>query len=177
MRLKNQKTLTITTAMPNSPTKIILGIDPGIADTGFGVIKQTGKLCTMITYGTIKTKAGEPAEKRLKIIYEDLTALIKKYRPAIIVVERLFFAKNAKTAMSVGQARGVILLAVGDAGAQLLEFTPPQVKMALTSYGKASKGQIQQMVKSILKLKSIPKPDDAADALAIALCGAQIKRI
>lgn len=163
--------------MPKSKTKIILGVDPGIADTGFGLIKKTGVNLSLITYGSIKTKAGQDPEKRLKIIFQDLQKIIKNHRPDVIAVEQLFFAKNAKTAMSVSQARGVILLAVANAKTPLVEFTPLQVKMGLTSYGKASKQQVQEMVKTVLGLKSIPRPDDAADALAIALCCVQNKKL
>ena len=151
---------------------VILGIDPGLADTGFGVIEKLGHQLTAIDCGSIKTPAKTLIENRLKTIYQELNKLIKKYRPQLIGVEQIFFAKNAKTAIAVSQARGVILLNAGQHHIPIVEFSPLQVKMALTSYGQASKNQVEQMVKIILKLKSIPKPDDAADALAIAICSA-----
>jgi crossover junction endodeoxyribonuclease RuvC len=148
----------------------ILGIDPGLADTGFGVIEKNGNELNVLSFGVIKTKAQQPTEQRLIEIEEGLEKIIKKYQPQIIGVEKLFFCKNVKTALAVGQARGVVVLVAGKNCLKLHEFTPLQVKQALTSYGKADKNQIQQMVKVILKLKNIPKPDDAADALAIAIC-------
>lgn len=165
----------ITIAMPSSKTKIILGIDPGIADTGFGVIKISGSKIEVLGHGSIKTSAGVKKEKRLKTIHQDLATVIKKYKPQVAGVEKLFFAKNAKTAMTVGEARGVILLTLAEYNLPIFEFTPMQVKTALTGYGKADKKQMQEMVRSVLKLKNIPKPDDAADALAVALCCVQSK--
>lgn len=149
---------------------IILGIDPGIADTGFGILEKTGDNLKMLSYGCIKTTAKEPMNERLLELYQSLNVIIKKHQPQIVSVEKLFFAKNAKTALTVGQARGVILLAVGHNKLKIEEFTPLQVKMAVTSYGQASKKQVQHMVKVILNLKTPPKSDDAADALAIAIC-------
>jgi len=149
---------------------VILGVDPGLADTGFGVIEKQGSYLKMIDYGCIKTKAKIPTAIRLTEIYQNLNKLIKKFKPDIIAIEQLFFCKNVKTALAVGQARGVIVLAGGKNNLIIHEFTPLQVKQALTTYGKASKNQVQQMVKVILNLKNIPKPDDAADALAIAVC-------
>lgn len=150
--------------------KTILGIDPGLADTGFGVIIQQGNNLTAVEYGNIKTKAGLPSADRLKEIHRAVSALIKKYQPKIIAVEQLFFAKNVKTALAVGQARGVVILAAGQNGITIKEFTPLQIKLALSGYGKADKRQVQQMVKTVLKLKILPTPDDAADALAAAVC-------
>jgi len=154
----------------NSKNSIILGIDPGLADTGFCVKKKEGSKLVMVDYGNIKTKAKIPDETRLAQLNEALMKLIKKDRPQIMGVEKLFFCNNAKTAIAVGQARGVIMLCGGQSHLKILEFTPLQVKQALTGYGKADKNQIQQMVKVILGLKQIPRPDDAADALAIAVC-------
>src|SRR3989344_2453986 len=156
--------------MSNKKPVVILGIDPGLADTGFGVIIKKGSQLQVLDYGNIKTKAKTDYQIRLKQIYRGLDKLIKKYQPEIVGVEKLFFAKNAKTALAVGQARGVDLLAIGKNQLTLHEFTPLQVKLALTAYGQASKKQVQQMVKVILGLKEIPKPDDAADALAVAIC-------
>lgn len=163
--------------MPTSKSKItILGIDPGLADTGYGVIEKTKSKLTVIDFGCIKTKAGTPEEQRLLEIHESLQQIIKKYKPDILAVERLFFAKNVKTAMSVSQARGVIILAAGENKLELIEYTPLQVKQALTGYGRASKDQIKEMVKIILNLARPPKSDDAADALAIAICCANSRR-
>lgn len=156
--------------MQKKTTSIILGIDPGIADTGFGVIKnQNGKL-TCLTYGSIKTSSRQELGDRLEIIYQEITKLIKKYQPSLIAIEELFFCNNAKTALVVGQARGVAVLTARLNQTRSVEFTPFQVKQAVSTYGHASKDQVQRMVKLILNLKELPKPDDAADALAIAIC-------
>ena len=156
--------------MTNKST--ILGIDPGLADTGFGIItNQSGKL-TCLDYGSIKTDSKTDLIDRLDIIHKKLTGLIKKYRPELIAVEQIFFCKNVKTALLVGQARGVILLTSKQTDLIIKEFTPLQIKQAVSGYGRASKEQVQKMVKLILNLKEIPKPDDAADALAIAICAA-----
>ena len=150
---------------------IIIGIDPGIADTGFGVIEKdfSGNL-KCIDYGSIKTSPKNEFSERLLILNKELNNLIKKYKPKLIAVEQLFFCKNVKTALAVGQARGVILFTLQKNKVPFIEFTPLQVKQAVSTYGKASKLQVQKMVKLILNLKEIPKPDDAADALAIAIC-------
>ncbi len=152
---------------------IILGIDPGIADTGFGIIKKTKNSFRAEAFGTITTKKTDTLADRLQKLFDEMKGLIKKHKPERIAVERLFFAKNAKTAITVAHARGVILLAARTAGCEVREYTPLEVKQALTGYGAASKLQIQRMVRTILALKTIPKPDDAADALAIAICAAQ----
>ncbi len=151
-------------------SKIILGLDPGIADTGYGVIKDDGKSLQCLTYGSIKTSARDSLADRLECLYISLNKIIKQYKPDYAAVEELFFNKNVKTALIVGQARGVIILSLVVNKLELKEFTPPQVKQAVSSYGRASKNQVQRMVKMILKLKEIPKPDDAADALAVAIC-------
>jgi crossover junction endodeoxyribonuclease RuvC len=155
---------------------IIIGVDPGTATTGYGVIKKEGQKFTVIDYGVILTPAKTPLHDRLDTIFEELSALIDKNKPDHIAVEELFFAANSKTAIAVGQARGVILLAGKKKGLLVAEYTPLEVKMALTGYGRADKNQIQQMVKSLLGLSEIPKPDDAADALAIAMCHGQTFR-
>ncbi|MCD4694281.1 crossover junction endodeoxyribonuclease RuvC [bacterium] len=150
---------------------IILGIDPGIADTGFGVIEKDEKgNLKCLDYGSIQTKAGLEMSDRLNSLNKELKQIIKKYRPNLIAVEQLFFCKNVKTALVVGQARGVILLSAKQSGVRTVEFTPLQIKQAVSSYGKASKLQVQKMVKILLNLKEIPRPDDAADALATAIC-------
>jgi len=148
---------------------IILGIDPGIADTGFGVIKKENNQLKLITYGCIKTKAGLPHEQRLKQLHIDLNKIIKKYKPDVSAVEKLFFCNNVKTALTVGEARGVIMLTLCQNHLPINEYTPLQVKQAVSTYGKASKLQVQKMVKLILNMQKIPKPDDAADALAVAI--------
>ena len=153
-------------------TKIILGIDPGIADTGFGVIKKEKNCLACLDYGTIKTSAKASLSDRLEILSCELSKIIKKYQPEIIAVEQLFFCKNVKTALIVGHARGVVLLTAKQHKVNLVEFTPLQIKQAVSAYGKASKMQVQKMVKLLLNMKELPKPDDAADALAAAICAA-----
>ena len=150
--------------------KIILGIDPGYGLTGYGVIKVSGNKYKTLDYGVIKTLVGEEFKDRLKYLHQDLEKIIKKYKPDLAAVEELFFFKNVKTAIKVGQARGVILLGLCLAGIPIVEFTPLQVKQAVSGYGQADKKQVQKMVKLLLNLEEIPKPDDAADALAIAIC-------
>jgi len=147
-----------------------LGIDPGTATTGFGVIDEENNKLTLVEYGCIKTSPKNCAPDRLKSISTELKKIINKFKPENVAVEQLFFASNSKTAIKVGEARGVILLTAAQAGVKVSEYTPLQVKMALTGYGKADKKQIQYMVKNLLKCKEAPSPDDAADALAIAIC-------
>ena len=149
---------------------IILGIDPGIADTGFGVIAGNGHKLTCLAYGSIRTSPKFALADRLEIINLEITKLIKKYKPNLIAIEELFFCNNAKTALIVGQARGVVVLTAKLNKIKSVEFTPYQVKQAVSTYGHAKKDQVQRMVKLILNLKELPKPDDAADALAIAIC-------
>ena len=156
----------------NNAEVIILGIDPGLADTGFGVIKKQADKLKMVDYGCIKTKSTQPLAHRLAEIHQSLNQLIKTYRPSVISIEKLFFCKNLKTAIAVGQARGVVLLSAGQHHLTVKEFTPLEVKLALTGYGKASKTQVKQMVKTVLNLAQLPKSDDAADALACAVCSA-----
>lgn len=147
----------------------ILGIDPGIARIGWGVISSNNSSQIPIEYGCFETDKDTLEEIRLAQIFDFITSIIDKHNPDIVSIEKLFFASNAKTALVVGQARGVILLAAGRRRISIASFTPLEVKMALTGYGRADKTQIQQMVKSILKLSQVPKPDDTADALAIAI--------
>lgn len=148
---------------------IILGIDPGTATTGFGVIKKNKEL-TLIDYGCIKTTTNFTTAERLKKLHDQLNSLIKKHKPDMVAVEDIFFFKNLKTAIKVSQARGVILLTAAKSKIPVCEYTPLQIKQATTSYGRAEKMQVQKMVKVLLNLKEIPKPDDAADALATAIC-------
>ncbi|MCU0680032.1 MAG: crossover junction endodeoxyribonuclease RuvC [Planctomycetes bacterium] len=155
--------------------KIILGLDPGIADTGYGIItsekvnNHENMVC--LTYGSIKTDPKASLPERLEILYQELNKIIVKYKPEVMAIEQLFFNKNVRTALVVGQARGAVLLTAKQNNLRIVEFTPSQVKQAVSAYGQASKAQVQKMVKLILNLKEIPKPDDAADALAIAICG------
>jgi crossover junction endodeoxyribonuclease RuvC len=151
---------------------IILGIDPGTATTGYGLIKKTGPKLELIDYGCVLTPAKMPLPDRLEILSNELEEIIREYQPVQMAVEELFFAANSKTAISVGHARGVILLEGKKQGLALFEYTPLEVKMAITGYGRAEKRQIQEMVKALLLLQDIPKPDDAADALAVAICHA-----
>lgn len=148
---------------------IILGIDPGTATTGFGVIKKEGSKLTFVDAGVITTPPDMSMPSRLAEIYAGINELIAEYKPDCMAVELLYFATNVTTAITVGQARGVVLLAAGEHGLPLGEYTPLQVKQAVTGYGKADKKQIQEMVKMMLGLSGIPKPDDAADGLAIAI--------
>jgi crossover junction endodeoxyribonuclease RuvC len=151
---------------------IILGVDPGTAITGYGVIQSDGQDLGLIDYGAITTPADWALPRRLDHIYRSLVALIAEHQPTDAVVERLFFSRNVRTALSVGQARGVALLAAAQAQVEIHEYTPLEVKQAVVGYGRADKTQIQQMVKMLLHLDAIPEPDDAADALAMAICHA-----
>lgn len=149
---------------------IILGIDPGTATTGFGVIDYKKKKMTCLDYGVIETSPKLDPGERLKQLNFDLNQVIKKHKPEMAAVESLFFFKNLKTAMPVSQARGVIVFTLAKKNIPILDFTPMQAKTAVAGYGKATKNQVQEMVKKLLNLDKIPKPDDAADALAIAIC-------
>lgn len=148
----------------------ILGIDPGIAIVGYGIVDKEANRYKAVYYDAVTTRAHTPLSERLSLVYKGIDEIIKKYKPDAMSIEELFFNNNAKTALTVGQARGVIILAAVENNLPIFEYTPLQVKQALTGYGRASKIQIQQMTKSILCLNEIPKPDDVADALAIALC-------
>ncbi len=156
---------------------VILGIDPGTAITGFGVIESANSGQQFVAAGVLRTKSSQPLGLRLAEIYQEVNQLISEYHPTQMAVESLFFAKNVTTAMSVRQARGVIVLAGTQANLKVAEYTPLQVKQALTNYGRADKKQVQLMVKQVLKLSDIPKTDDAADGLAIALCHAANLRV
>lgn len=150
----------------------ILGIDPGIAIVGIGFIDKQGSKLVPVQYGSITTESHLQQPVRLKLIYESVVQLIKKYKPDAIAVEKLFFNRNVTTAFSVGQARGVIMLAAVQHDLQIAEYTPLQVKQAVAGYGKAEKAQVQEMVRILLNLSAVPKPDDVADALAVAICHA-----
>jgi len=150
---------------------VVLGIDPGIASLGWGIINRTEEVTYKVeAYGCINTDSRSLFSKRLEEIHKKLSKVIKKYEPDIAAIEQLFFAKNVKTAISVGEARGVAILAAVQANLPVAEYTPLQVKQALVGYGRAEKKQMQKMLKILLGLKDIPQPDDAADALAVALC-------
>ena len=149
---------------------LALGIDPGIATTGYGLVRltQDGELVA-VSFGIISTPKDSSAPVRLEILFDQLKALLKKHKPDTAAVEKLFFQSNVKTALSVGQARGVIMLCLQKAGIEPFEYTPNEIKQAVAGYGGADKRQVQDMVRALLQLDSIPKPDDAADALAIAI--------
>lgn len=157
--------------MPSKKTKRILGIDPGFARTGWGVIEFGDKAKT-VGYGCIETTKEIEYCERLIILSRELNKIIKKHQPELAGVEQLFFCKNAKTGIQVGEARGIIILTLAQSGLPISEHTPLQVKQAVVGHGAAEKKQVQQMVKTLLGLKDIPRPDDAADALAVALCTA-----
>ncbi len=148
----------------------VLGIDPGTAITGYGIVEGEGDSLTLVTYGAITTPANQPLPQRLQQIYRQLQALIAEWHPQSAAVEELFFSKNARTALVVGHARGVALLAIADAGLPIQEYKPAEVKQAVAGYGGAPKDQVQGMVQLLLGLEDIPRPDDAADALAVAIC-------
>ena len=153
----------------------ILGIDPGYAILGYGIIDVTGNRFSVVDYGAILTDTSMEMPQRLKRLYDGLTNLIKMYEPDEASIEELFFNNNAKTAILVGEARGVAVLACANGGLPIGEYTPLQIKQALVGYGRADKKQVQFMVKTMLNLKSVPKPDDTADALAAAICHAHSK--
>ena len=150
----------------------ILGIDPGYAIVGWGVIDTDGNKSKAVAYGAVTTPAGHKMSARLRDIYDGVMQIIQEYKPDVISIEELFFNSNAKTAIMVGQARGVLILAAENSGLPIYEYTPLQVKQAIVGYGRADKNQVQQMVKVLLNLTAIPKPDDTADALGMALCHA-----
>jgi crossover junction endodeoxyribonuclease RuvC len=154
---------------------IILGIDPGLAIVGYGVLQFERNKFTTITYGAINTPAHTPVVERLSTIYDNMQILINKYKPDDLAIEEIFFNTNQKTVISVSESRGIILLAAYQKGLSINEYTPLQVKQSVVGYGRAEKIQVQTMVKNILKLDKIPKPDDAADAVAIAICHAHSK--
>jgi len=149
---------------------VILGIDPGLATTGYGVIKNENDKLEIITYGCIETKQDISFTTRLLTIYQKTKEIILTYKPDVVVIEEIFFCKNVKTGLQIGHVRGVIMLAAIEANCEIAEYTPLQVKQALTGFGRAHKNQIQEMIRVLLNLKTIPKPDDASDGLALAIC-------
>ena len=148
----------------------VLGIDPGTATTGYAVVEEREGRLQLISIGVITTPAKTPLSSRLQRIYRDLREVIRSSEPEASAVEELFFSRNARTAMSVGHARGVTLLALADAELPIAEYTPMQIKQAVTGYGSADKHQVQEMVRMLLGLSEVPRPDDAADAAAVAIC-------
>ena len=155
---------------------ILLGVDPGTAATGFGVVERTGSTLRALDYGCFETAAGDALPERLLAIHAALGRLIELHRPELVAVERLFFNRNVQTAFAVGQARGAVLLTAAQHGLPVYEYGPHEVKMAVTGYGRAGKDQVQRMVQTVLGLTALPKPDDAADALAVAICLAHAYR-
>ena len=156
----------------------VIGIDPGTATTGFGFIEELpdGSI-RLIDYGVISTDSNDPADRRLHSLYSQLSGLIRVQQPENAAVEKLYFQKNVRTALAVGQARGVILLALFEAGIPFFEYNPMEIKLSVTGYGRADKKQVQQMVQTLLALKELPRPDDAADALAVAICHIHSRRM
>jgi crossover junction endodeoxyribonuclease RuvC len=156
---------------------LVLGIDPGTATTGYGLVRDRpdGSL-ESVAYGILQTPAGVPAHQRLALLFHQLNDLLLLHRPDACAVEKLFFQRNISTAIAVGQARGVVLLAIAEAGLDAAEYTPNEVKQAVTGYGSAQKRQVQEMVRTLLLLPELPKPDDAADALAIAITHLNTKK-
>lgn len=148
----------------------VLGFDPGTATTGYGVVEGHGNRLTYVAHGTIATPAGMAFELRLKSIFEQASALVREHRPDAVAIEKLFFSQNVTTGITVAQARGVLALAAAQAGLPIGEFSPLEVKNAVVGYGKATKNQVQDMIKILLNLDAVPRPDDAADALALAIC-------
>jgi crossover junction endodeoxyribonuclease RuvC len=155
---------------------IVLGIDPGTAMTGYGLVERTGSRLRAVDYGCLETPAGMPLPERLLLIQDGLIDLVETHRPDLVAVERLFFNKNVQTAFAVGQARGVALLTAARFGLPVHEYGPHEVKLAVTGHGRAEKLQVQRMVQVVLGLAVLPRPDDAADALAIAICLAHAHR-
>lgn len=154
----------------------IIGIDPGTAITGFGIIEINGNKFEVINYDCIRTPAQDSLDQRLCMVFNEIDRLLELYRPEHFAIEELFFNKNVKTALAVGHSRGVAILAAARKGLPVFEYTPLQVKQAVVGYGRAEKAQVQFMVKTILGLQQVPKPDDVADALALAICHAHSYR-
>ena len=156
----------------------VLGVDPGTATTGYALVAEdVGDELRLGRCGVFETRAGEPMPERLQSIYDNFSSLIRDTAPAVVAVEELFFSRNVTTALSVGQARGVVLLAAAQAGLPVYEYKPAQVKQALVGYGAASKAQMQEMVRMMLGLEEAPHPDDAADAVAVAICHLHSQRL
>jgi crossover junction endodeoxyribonuclease RuvC len=155
---------------------IVLGIDPGTAATGYGLVERLGSRLRAIDYGCVETRPDQELPQRLLEIHRAVNQLIELHQPALLGVERLFFNRNVQTAFAVGQARGAVLLAAAQHGLPVFEYGPHEVKMAVTGYGRAGKEQVQRMVQVVLGMPAMPRPDDAADALAVAICLAHAQR-
>lgn len=155
---------------------LVLGLDPGLATLGYGLVDGDGQQTLAVAYGVITTPPGQGVAERLVLLHDELSAVLAQYTPAVAAVEKLFFSTNARTAIIVGEARGVILLTLAEAGVEIAEYTPLQVKQAITGYGQAAKSQMQEMVRLLLGLPDTPRPNDAADALAVAICHHQHAR-
>lgn len=149
---------------------LVLGIDPGTAITGYGLVRETADRLELVDFGVVTTQAGEPLARRLQIIYDGLMAVIRQHKPDVAAIEELFFSRNVRTALSVGHARGVALLTLANAGLSIYEYKPLEIKQAIAGYGGADKLQVQEMVRMLLHLERAPQPDDAADAVAVAVC-------
>ena len=168
---KRTKSSNTDVAIPvSADARVVLGIDPGTAIVGYAVVMANGSELQLLVCDVITTSAKMPLAERLQLIYTGLSSIIANYKPQEAAMEELFFAKNARTAMTVGQARGVAMLALANAGLSIAEYTPMQVKQAVTGYGGADKSQVGGMVRVLLKLAAVPQPDDAADAAAVAIC-------
>ena len=161
--------------MPQAGSRVTIGIDPGTAILGFGVVEGDNE-SRVVDHGAIETEAGLAMPDRLLILHSEVSRLLERYEPDELAVEQLFFSRNVTTAIAVGQARGVVLLAAAQRGIPVFEYTPAEIKNAIVGYGKADKRQMQEMVRILLGLAEVPHPDDAADALAIALCHAQTRQ-
>lgn len=156
---------------------VILGIDPGIANTGYGIVQSNASRVQPLHFGNIQTSPKTASEERLKIIYDTVTDLITQFKIESVVLEDVFFNKNVSSAFSVGEVKGIIKLAAANTGFPVTTYTPLQVKQAIVGYGKATKIQVQKMVQALLKLKELPQPDHAADALAVAICHARSHKL
>lgn len=151
---------------------IILGIDPGYAIVGYGLVDYKNNHFTVLEYGTVKTAADTPFNERLELVYDGIAGVIERYKPVCMAIEKIFYNTNAKTVIDVSQARGVLMLAAQKHALSISEYTPLQVKQSVVGYGRAEKKQVQEMTRLLLNLQKIPRPDDAADALALAICHA-----
>jgi crossover junction endodeoxyribonuclease RuvC len=149
---------------------LVMGIDPGTAITGYGLVREDEGELALVACGTVTTSAGQPMPDRLATIHSEITGLIDRYAPHAIAVEQLFFSRNVRTALAVGQARGVVLLAAAERDVPVSEYSPLEVKQAVVGYGMAPKAQVQEMVRMLLDLETVPRSDDAADAVAVAVC-------
>jgi len=156
---------------------LVLGIDPGLATTGYGLVSDSDQALSLIDFGTLKTSPKDSLGERLLVLYRELGILIDRHHPGAVAVEELFFSRNVRTAMTVGHARGVVLLGAAQSDVPIFEYTPLQVKDAVVGYGRATKNQVQEMVRLLVGMSQIPRPDDAADAIAVAICHIHSSRL